>query len=101
MDSRNLNKEQCYWLNDQLGAMAHRLCLIHQRMTERKFPQDDKLYSLVSNAYHAVLTADHHAQALCCQGQMGTTQFFIGDDGTGGEQTLTLGVATGPTQGKP
>jgi hypothetical protein len=83
MDSRHLSKQHCEWLDDQLGDMAHRLCLIHGPMKERKFPDDDKLFRLVGEAYHALWSAHYQSHALCCQGQMGTTYFFVGDDGNG------------------
>ena len=81
MDSRHLSKAQCDWVNAQLSSMSHRLCLIRQRMKDRGFPENDKLYRLVYDAYDATLLASHHATNLCCQGQMGVTQFFVGKDG--------------------
>jgi hypothetical protein len=83
MDSRDLSKKQCEWLHDQLANMTHRLCLIRMRMEKRRFPQDDKMFRLVHDAYKAVWSATQHAHALSCQGQMGTTYFFMGDDGIG------------------
>jgi hypothetical protein len=83
MDSRDLSKEQCDWLYKQLSEMAHRLCLIRDRMKDRGFPQDDKMYRLACGAYNAVWTANQHAHALSCQGKMGATYFFVGDDGIG------------------
>lgn len=83
MDSRHLTKHQCDWLNVKLSGMARELYLIHKRMLEREFPQNDKLRYLISDAYEAVFVARQHAHSLCCQGQMGDMAFFVDQDGNG------------------
>jgi hypothetical protein len=83
MDSRDQSRPQCKWLNERLHEMARRLLVIQGRMKARGFPHDDKRYHLVSEAFNAVWRAEGHAHVLCCQGQMGTTYFFRGDDGIG------------------
>lgn len=83
MDSRDLTQEQCEWLHKQLSQMAHHLYHIRQRMRNRKFPDDDRMYRFVCEAYEAVWRANMHADSLHCQGKMGTTFFFIDENGIG------------------
>lgn len=83
MDSRDLTKDQCRWINDRLSAMAGELCRLKARLEERQFPANDKLRIKVEDAYDAVLTASHHAHSLSCQGQRGRTYFFVNENGDG------------------
>ena len=85
MDSRHLIQHQCDWIEQQLSAMTYRLYHIRERMHQRDFPPDDKLYQLTCDAYNAVLSAHGHAHSLCCRGTMGTTYFFRDKDGIGHE----------------
>ena len=77
MDSRELTKEQCDWMYKELSALTRRLWQIKQRMKQRQFPNNDKMYHLANQAYDAAWHAQQHAQALACQGKMGKTFFFV------------------------
>jgi hypothetical protein len=63
--------------------MTRDLQRLKTRLKKRRFPENDKLRILVSEAYEAVWTANQHTHSLTCQGKMGVTYFFQGDDGCG------------------
>ncbi len=54
MDSRDLTKAQAVAIHERLRPMAAHLHKLQERMEQRGFPTDDKLYLLVIRARTAV-----------------------------------------------
>src|SRR6476620_8892328 len=101
MDSTDLSKEQCEWLSEQLSEVTRRLRPIYQRMQERKFPNNDRMYRLLHEAYNAALVAWHHAHSLHCHGKMGTTAFLDSLDECGLPKQRSKPTPRPPAPTKP
>ncbi len=54
MDSTNITAKQAHAIHQRLRPMVAYLLKLEERMEQRDFPRDDKLYQLVKRAHDAV-----------------------------------------------
>ena len=68
MKSTDLTPDQAHAIHKRLRPMVAYLLLLEERMEQRDFPRDDKLYQLVKRAHNALHDLFLETHELGCKG---------------------------------
>lgn len=68
MKSTDLMPDQAHAIHRKLGPMVAYLTLLEERMEQRDFPRDDKLYRMVERAHDAVHALFLETHEIGCKG---------------------------------
>jgi hypothetical protein len=68
MKSTDLTPNQAHAIHKRLGPMVPCLLKLEERMKQRDFPRDDKLFLMVKRAHHALHSLFLETHERACRG---------------------------------